>query len=104
MYEGGIAKQRWSVSDTAEYGDYVSGPRIINENVKAVMKEVLTDIQQGKFAQRFIDDQDAGAPEFKALRAKAEVHPIEAVGRDLRKLMSWVKTDDSDYVEGTAGR
>ncbi len=104
MYEGGIAKQRWSVSDTAEYGDYVSGPRIINENVKAVMKDVLTDIQQGKFAQRFIDDQDAGAPEFKALRAKAEVHPIEAVGRDLRKLMSWVKTDDSDYVEGTAGR
>lgn len=104
MYEGGIAKQRWSVSDTAEYGDYVSGPRIINSDVKAAMKDVLTDIQQGKFAQRFIDDQDAGAPEFKSLRTKAEQHPIEAVGRDLRKLMSWVKTDDSDYVEGTAGR
>ena len=104
MYEGGIAKQRWSVSDTAEYGDYVSGPRIINSTVKAEMKAVLTDIQQGKFAQRFIDDQDAGAPEFKALRAKAEQHPIEAVGRDLRKLMSWVKTGDNDYVEGTAGR
>lgn len=104
MYEGGIAKQRWSVSDTAEYGDYVSGPRIINSDVKAAMKDVLTDIQQGKFAQRFIDDQDAGAPEFKALRAKAEQHPIEAVGRDLRKLMSWVKTGDNDYVEGTAGR
>ena len=104
MYEGGIAKQRWSVSDTAEYGDYVSGPRIINSSVKAEMKAVLTDIQQGKFAQRFIDDQDAGAPEFKALRAKAEQHPIEAVGRDLRKLMSWVKTGDNDYVEGTAGR
>ena len=104
MYEGGIAKQRWSVSDTAEYGDYVSGPRIINSSVKAEMKAVLTDIQQGKFAQRFIDDQDAGAPEFKALRTKAEQHPIEAVGRDLRKLMSWVKTGDNDYVEGTAGR
>jgi ketol-acid reductoisomerase len=104
MYEGGIAKQRWSVSDTAEYGDYVSGPRIINAAVKAEMKAVLTDIQQGKFAQRFIDDQDAGAPEFKSLRAKAEQHPIEAVGRDLRKLMSWVKTGDNDYVEGTAGR
>ena len=104
MYEGGIAKQRWSVSDTAEYGDYVSGPRIINSDVKAAMKDVLTDIQQGKFAQRFIDDQDAGAPEFKALRAKGEAHPIEATGRDLRKLMSWVKTGDSDYVEGTAGR
>jgi ketol-acid reductoisomerase len=104
MYEGGIAKQRWSVSDTAEYGDYVSGPRIINSDVKAAMKDVLTDIQQGKFAQRFIDDQDAGAPEFKSLRAQAEQHPIEAVGRDLRKLMSWVKTGDNDYVEGTAGR
>ena len=104
MYEGGIAKQRWSVSDTAEYGDYVSGPRIINSDVKAAMKDVLTDIQQGKFAQRFIDDQDAGAPEFKSLRTKAEQHPIEAVGRDLRKLMSWVKTGDNDYVEGTAGR
>ena len=104
MYEGGIAKQRWSVSDTAEYGDYVSGPRIINSDVKAAMKDDLTDIQQGKFAQRFIDDQDAGAPEFKALRAKGEAHPIEATGRELRKLMSWVKTGDSDYVEGTAGR
>ena len=104
MYEGGIAKQRWSVSDTAEYGDYVSGPRIINSDVKAAMKDVLTDIQQGKFAQRFIDDQDAGAPEFKALRAKGEAHPIEATGRELRKLMSWVKAGDNDYVEGTAGR
>lgn len=104
MYEGGIAKQRWSVSDTAEYGDYVSGPRIITDAVKASMKEVLTDIQSGAFAERFINDQDAGAPEFKALRAKGEQHPIEAVGRDLRKLMSWVKSDDSDYVEGTATR
>ena len=104
MYEGGIAKQRWSVSDTAEYGDYVSGPRVITDAVKASMKEVLTDIQSGAFAERFIKDQDAGAPEFKALRAKGEQHPIEAVGRDLRKLMSWVKSDDSDYVEGTATR
>ena len=104
MYEGGIAKQRWSVSDTAEYGDYVSGPRVITDAVKASMKEVLKDIQSGAFAERFINDQDAGAPEFKALRAKGEQHPIEAVGRDLRKLMSWVKSDDSDYVEGTATR
>jgi ketol-acid reductoisomerase len=74
MYEGGIAKQRWS------------------------------DIQNGSFAQRFIDDQDAGAPEFKALRAKGEQHPIEATGRELRKLMSWVKSHDSDYTEGTATR
>ena len=66
MYEGGIAKQRWSVSDTAEYGDYVSGPRVIDARVKENMKAVLADVQSGAFAQRFIDDQDAGAPEFTA--------------------------------------
>jgi ketol-acid reductoisomerase len=104
MYEGGIAKQRWSVSDTAEYGDYVSGPRVIDERVKENMKAVLTDIQNGAFAERFINDQDAGAPEFAALRAKGEQHPIEATGRELRKLMSWVKSGDGDYVEGTAAR
>ena len=104
MYEGGIAKQRWSVSDTAEYGDYVSGPRVIDPSVKANMKDVLMDIQNGNFAKRFIDDQDAGAPEFKALREKGETHPIEATGQELRKLMSWVDSGDDDYVEGTAAR
>jgi len=104
MYEGGIAKQRWSVSDTAEFGDYVSGPRVIDASVKQRMKDVLADIQSGAFAKRFIDDQDAGAPEFKALRAKGEQHPIEATGRKLRGLMSWVKSHDDDYVEGTAAR
>jgi ketol-acid reductoisomerase len=104
MYEGGIAKQRWSVSDTAEYGDYVSGPRVIDAHVKENMQAVLADIKSGAFAKRFIEDQDAGAPEFKALRAKGEAHPIEATGRELRKLMSWVKSTDSDYVEGTATR
>jgi len=105
MYEGGIAKQRWSVSDTAEYGDYVSGPRVIDAHVKQNMQAVLTDIQSGAFAARFIADQDAGAPEFQALRAKGEQHPIEETGRKLRGLMSWVNTDsDSDYQEGTAAR
>ncbi len=104
MYEGGIAKQRWSVSDTAEFGDYVSGPRVIDARVKENMKAVLADVQSGAFAKRFIDDQEAGAPEFKALRAKGEAHPIEATGRELRKLMSWVKSHDDDYVEGSAAR
>jgi ketol-acid reductoisomerase len=104
MYEGGIAKQRWSVSDTAEYGDYVSGPRVIDAQVKENMKAVLADVQNGAFAKRFIDDQDAGAPEFTALRQVAEKHPIEAVGHELRELMSWVKSHDDDYVEGTAAR
>jgi ketol-acid reductoisomerase len=104
MYEGGIAKQRWSVSDTAEYGDYVSGPRIIDDKVKQNMRAVLDDIQNGAFAKRFIDDQDAGAPEFMALRAKGAAHPIEATGKGLRDLMSWVKSHDDDYVEGSASR
>ena len=103
MYEGGIAKQRWSVSDTAEYGDYISGPRVLDDRVKENMRAVLKDVQSGAFAARFIADQDAGAPEFKALRAKGEQHPIEAVGRDLRAMMSWVKAKD-DYTEGTAAR
>jgi len=104
MYEGGIAKQRWSVSDTAEYGDYVSGPRIIDASVKARMGEVLADITSGAFAERFIADQDAGAPEFAKLRSQGEHHPIEATGRELRQLMSWVERSDDDYTEGTAKR
>jgi ketol-acid reductoisomerase len=67
------------------------------------MRAVLKDVQNGSFAARFIADQDAGAPEFKALRAKGEQHPIEAIGRDLRAMMSWVKAKD-DYTEGTAAR
>ncbi len=104
MYEGGIAKQRWSVSDTAEYGDYVSGPRVIDASVKERMGEVLADIRSGAFAERFIADQDAGAPEFTRFREQGEQHPIEATGRELRKLMSWVRSSDDDYTEGTATR
>ncbi len=104
MIEGGIAKQRWSVSDTAEYGDYVSGPRVIDPHVKENMKAVLGDIQNGAFAKRFIDDQDAGAPEFTRLREKGAQHSIEGTGKELRKLMAWVKDTDSDYVEGSAAR
>ena len=105
MYEGGIAKQRWSVSDTAEFGDYVSGPRVIDPRVKENMKAVLADIQSGAFAKRFIDDQEAGGVEFKALRAKGETHPIESVGRELRKMFSWMKqSKGDDYKEGSAAR
>jgi ketol-acid reductoisomerase len=104
MYEGGIAKQRWSVSDTAEYGDYTSGPRVIDDHVKQNMKAVLADIQSGEWAARFIADQDAGAPDFKAQRSRGEQHPIEQVGRELRAMMPWVESGDDDYVEGTAAR
>ena len=103
MWEGGIAKQRWSISDTAEYGDYVSGPRVIDSGVKERMQGVLKDIQDGTFAKRFIEDQDAGAPEFTALREKEESHPIEKTGVELRKLFAW-QQQDSDYVDGSAAR
>src|SRR5699024_10713405 len=103
MWEGGIAKQRWSISDTAEFGDYVSGPRVIDADTKERMKGILADIQSGAYAKRLIDDQDARAPEFTKLRAAEEQHPIEKTGKELRALFSWQNSDD-DYVEGTAAR
>ncbi len=103
MYEGGIAKQRWSVSDTAEYGDYVSGPRVIGPKVKETMQQVLAEIQDGSFAARFIADQDNGAAEFQKLREEEAGHPIEATGKALRAHFSWSQSDD-DYTEGSAAR
>ena len=102
--EGGISKQRWSCSDTAEYGDYVSGPRVITPDVKEHMKEVLADIQDGSFAKRFMDDQAAGAPEFKRLRAEGEAHPIEKTGREVRAMFAWRSDVDKDYTEGSVAR
>jgi ketol-acid reductoisomerase len=103
MWEGGIAKQRWSVSDTAEYGDYVSGPRVVTPEVKASMKAILGDIQSGAFAKRFIADQDNGAKEFLELREKEAQHPIEATGKVLRAHFAW-KQQDADYTDGSAAR
>lgn len=102
--EGGITKQRWSCSDTAEYGDYISGPRVVTEATKQEMKAILRDIQDGTFARRFINDQDQGGQEFLALRAKEEAHPIEAVGRELRKMFSWNQADTDDYQDGKTAR
>ena len=101
--EGGITKQRWSCSDTAEYGDYVSGPRVIGPQVKEAMKEVLADIQNDSFAHRFIADQEAGGQEFKALRAEEESHPIEKTGQELRRKFGWASVDE-DYTDGSAAR
>ena len=101
--EGGLTKQRWSCSDTAEYGDYVSGPRVIGPQVKEAMKEVLADIQDGTFAKRFIADQDNGGLEFKALRAENEAHPLEKTGQKLRKAFGWTSAD-VDYTDGSAAR
>ncbi len=103
MWEGGIAKQRWSVSDTAEYGDYVSGPRVVTPAVKESMQAILSDIQDGTFAKRFIADQDNGGKEFLELREKEAQHSIEATGKVLRSHFSW-KQQDADYTDGSAAR
>ena len=101
--EGGITKQRWSCSDTAEYGDYVSGPRVIGEASKEAMKAVLADIQDGTFARKFIADQDNGALEFKALRAEEEAHPIEKTGQKLRKAFGWTDSAVHSPAGSAAG-
>ncbi|WP_298019273.1 ketol-acid reductoisomerase [uncultured Parasphingopyxis sp.] len=90
MYEGGIANMRYSISNTAEYGDYHTGPRVITEETKAEMKRVLDDIQKGKFVQRFIADNRAGNPEMKAARKLQAAHQIETVGEELRAMMPWI--------------
>lgn len=94
IYEGGFAQMRHSISNTAEYGDYVSGPRVITEQTKANMKAVLTDIQNGKFAKGFVDDNKNGFKNFYAMREKNANHPIEAVGNELRKMMPFVNQKD----------
>ena len=91
IYEGGFDKMRQSISNTAEYGDYVSGPRVITEQTKANMKAVLKDIQNGSFAKGFVADNQAGFPKFKEMRVTNGNHPIEAVGTKLRKMMPFVQ-------------
>ena len=90
LYEGGIANMRYSISNTAEYGDYHTGPRVITEQTKAEMKRVLEDIQQGKFVQRFMLDNAVGNPEMKAARKRQAEHPIEKTGAELRAMMPWI--------------
>ena len=90
LYEGGIANMRYSISNTAEYGDIKTGPRIITAETKAEMKRVLEDIQAGRFVKDFVLDNRAGQPELKASRKAAEAHPIEQVGGKLRSMMPWI--------------
>ncbi|TDI64288.1 MAG: ketol-acid reductoisomerase [Alphaproteobacteria bacterium] len=90
IYEGGIANMNYSISNTAEYGEYVSGPRIINDATRAEMKKVLQNIQSGKFTRDWMLENKVGQPSFKAMRAKSESHPIEQVGEQLRAMMPWI--------------
>ena len=90
LYEGGIANMRYSISNTAEYGDITTGPRIITAETKAEMKRVLADIQSGRFVKNFVLDNRAGQPELKAARKAAQAHPIEQTGAQLRAMMPWI--------------
>jgi ketol-acid reductoisomerase len=91
IYEGGIGNMRYSVSNTAEYGDLTRGPRLVTSDTKKVMKSILEEITTGKFADEFLADHRAGKPKFKELEAKGDQHPIEEVGRRLRGMMPWMK-------------
>jgi ketol-acid reductoisomerase len=93
IYEGGIANMRYSVSNTAEYGDFTRGPRIVDEAVRARMKKILNDIQTGEFAKEFILENKAGAPTLKAMRRIGQAHPVEVVGARLRDMMPWIKAN-----------
>lgn len=90
IYQGGISYMRHSISDTAEYGDLVSGPRVINEGSQRAMQEILSDIQNGNFARDWILENQAGRPAYNALKKKDQDHPVEVVGRDLRSMMDWL--------------
>jgi ketol-acid reductoisomerase len=93
MVKGGLTAMRDSISNTAEYGDYVSGPRLITSETKAEMKRILLDIQNGVFAKNFVAECEAGKPEMKRIRDRDAMHPIEKVGKGLRAMFSWLKTD-----------
>jgi ketol-acid reductoisomerase len=92
MYEGGIANERFSISDTAEYGDLTRGPRVITSATKDEMRKILGEIQDGSFAREWVAEDDAGRPNFSRLQKEGQEHPIEEVGEKLRGLMSWVGT------------
>jgi ketol-acid reductoisomerase len=106
IYEGGISNMRFSISDTAEYGDMTRGPRLVTDETRAEMRRILDEIQSGRFATEWINENQAGRPVFNALRRKSAAHPIEAVGAQLRDMMPWIgagKAKPQD-VSGGAGR
>ena len=90
IYEGGLANMRYSVSNTAEYGDYSRGPRVIGDAARAEMKQILDEIQTGKFAREWVNECQAGQPSFKAMRRRGAEHPVEEVGARLRAMMPWI--------------
>lgn len=97
MYQGGMAAMRYSISDTAEYGDYMIGNRIVTDETKKEMKKVLTEIQDGTFARNWLMENQVGRPQFNAMRRMESEHPIEKVGKELRDMMSWIDTKKLGY-------
>jgi ketol-acid reductoisomerase len=93
IYEGGLSWMRYSVSDTAEWGDYQSGPRVIDAHAREQMEQVLAEIQDGSFAKKWIAEADAGFPEFLRLRQQAQTSELEQVGRQLRQMMPWLESE-----------
>jgi ketol-acid reductoisomerase len=91
VYQGGLSYMRYSISETAEYGDYTRGPRIIDDMVKDEMRQILAEVQDGTFAREWILENQAGRPVYNALKRQNEEHPIESVGKELREMMSWLK-------------
>jgi ketol-acid reductoisomerase len=96
FYQGGLSYMRYSISNTAEYGDYTRGPRIVTDETKAEMKRILEEIRSGQFARDWILENKAGAPSFKATRRRERQHPVEQVGKELRRMMSWIKEKEVD--------
>ena len=95
MHEGGISYMRYSISDTAEYGDLTRGRRIIDEETRLIMREILEEIQDGSFAREWILENEARRPVFNALRRQGREHLIEKVGSELRRMMSWIESKDA---------
>jgi len=96
FYQGGLSYMRYSISNTAEYGDYTRGPRIVTEETKKEMKRILEEIRSGQFARDWILENKAGAPSFKATRRREREHGVEKVGKELRRMMSWIKEKEVD--------
>jgi ketol-acid reductoisomerase len=96
IYEGGLARMRYSISNTAEYGDLTRGPRVVPDEARATMKKILAEIQSGEFAREWINENKTGCKKFNALRESEKQLQVEEVGADLRGMMSWIKKDQSD--------
>jgi ketol-acid reductoisomerase len=103
FYQGGLSYMRYSVSDTAEYGDYTRGPRVIDERVRATMRQILTEVQNGTFAKQWIEENETGRVNFKKMREQEAAHPIEAVGKSLREMMSFLQKKQAAPATAAVG-